>query len=226
MKTNQNMIRTMGEFKVTQRTRDGFFNATELLRQWNNSIENQQLSNTHKIGDLKRKDLDDYFNLKGSRIFIDEIIKRENLNNRNSCYLTSRGKYGGTWMHPLLFVDFAMWLNPSFKYDVLKFVYDQMIQYRNDAGDAYRELGSAVGKIVTKDFMPKAMKKIGEALNWIIFNSHEKELRNKHGNEDKQRELYEFEHKVANLINEGFIKDYPRLISYLRNQYSTMHNPI
>ena len=35
MKTNVNMIRTMGNFNVTQRTKDGFFNATELLKQWN-----------------------------------------------------------------------------------------------------------------------------------------------------------------------------------------------
>lgn len=35
MKTNQIMIRPMGEFKVTQRTKDGFFCATELLAQWN-----------------------------------------------------------------------------------------------------------------------------------------------------------------------------------------------
>lgn len=38
MITNQNMIRTMGKFKVTQRTKDGYFNATELLRQWNNNV--------------------------------------------------------------------------------------------------------------------------------------------------------------------------------------------
>lgn len=31
MKTNQIMVRPMGDFKVTQRTKDGFFNATELL---------------------------------------------------------------------------------------------------------------------------------------------------------------------------------------------------
>lgn len=31
MKTNQIMIRPMGEFKVVQRTKDAFFNATELL---------------------------------------------------------------------------------------------------------------------------------------------------------------------------------------------------
>ena len=35
MKTNQIRIRPMGEFKVTQRTKDGFFNATDLLKQWN-----------------------------------------------------------------------------------------------------------------------------------------------------------------------------------------------
>lgn len=35
MKTNQVMIRPMGDFAVTQRTKDGFFNATELLKQWN-----------------------------------------------------------------------------------------------------------------------------------------------------------------------------------------------
>lgn len=31
MKTNQIMIRPMGEFKVIQRTKDAFFNATDLL---------------------------------------------------------------------------------------------------------------------------------------------------------------------------------------------------
>lgn len=34
MKTNQVMIRPMGDFKVTQRTKDGFFNATELAKAW------------------------------------------------------------------------------------------------------------------------------------------------------------------------------------------------
>ena len=94
-----------------------------------------------------------------------------------------------------------------------------MIRYRNDAGDAYKELSSAIMKIVPKDFMPKAMQKVGEALNWVIFNSHEKMLRNKHGEEHKQRELWQLEKKVADLINEGFLTDYGSLIGYLRLQY-------
>lgn len=74
-------------------------------------------------------------------------------------------------------------------------------------------------KIVPKDFMPKAMQKVGEALNWVIFNSHEKMLRNKHGEEQKQRELWQLEKKIADLVNEGFLTDYESLIGYLRLQY-------
>ena len=94
-----------------------------------------------------------------------------------------------------------------------------MIRYRNDAGDAYKDLSSAIMKIVPKDFMPKAMQKVGEALNWVIFNSHEKMLRNKHGEEQKQRELWQLEKKIADLVNEGFLTDYESLIGYL-SKYS------
>ena len=128
-------------------------------------------------------------------------------------------------MHPILFIKFAMWLNPRFEVQVIKFVYDQMIQYRNDAGDAYRELSAAVMKIVPRDYMPKAMRKIGEALNWIIFNQHEKMLRNKHGNEEAQRDLFQLEKKVADLINEGFIRSFDSLITYLRKQWHRRNDP-
>lgn len=128
-------------------------------------------------------------------------------------------------MHPLLFLDFAMWINPSFKIKVLKFVYDEMIRYRNDAGDAYKELSSAVMKIVPKDFMSKAMRKIAEALNWIVFNNHERMMRNKQGEESKQRELFQLEKKVSDLINEGFITSYEDLLLYLRKLYIKKNSP-
>lgn len=212
MKTNQDMVRPMGKFNVIQRTKDGMFNATDLLKQWN--ITNNQ-----------QKQIIHYTDNSSTKEFINALILEENFKERNSVIIQNRGKHGGTWMHPLLFIDFAMWLNPAFKVKVLKFVADEMIRYRNEAGDAYKELSSAVMKIVPKDFMPKAMQKIGEALNWIIFNSHEKMLRNKHGDESKQRELWQLEKKIADLINEGFIKSFDNLIVYLRNQYKRKNTP-
>lgn len=35
MKSNQEMIRKIENFSITQRTSDGFFDGSELLRQWN-----------------------------------------------------------------------------------------------------------------------------------------------------------------------------------------------
>lgn len=215
MKTNQVMERKMGEFKVVQRTKDGFFNATSLLKQWNEKA-------------LSERKLSNFFASDKTEEFIKTIMERENLHTPKMVYVkskASRGENAGTWMHPMLFIDFAMWINPSFKYDVLKFVYDEMIKFRNEAGDAYKELGSAVSKIVSKDFMQKAMPKIGEALNWIIFNGHEKLLRNKNGEEKSLRELWQLERKVADLINEGFITSYDNLIAYLRNQYQKRNIP-
>lgn len=227
MKTNQIMVRPMGDFEIIQRTCDGKFDCTNLLAQWNKANKN----NIKKIGD--------YLRLKETREFVKALMEEPEFKDGNSHLLESddykdfpksivvvtRGKNGGTYMTPLMFLDFAMWLNPAFKVKVLKFVQDEMIRYRNDAGDAYKELSSAIMKIVPKDFMPKAMQKIGEALNWIVFNQHEKMLRNKFGDEKKQRELWQLEKKVADLINEGFITSFDNLIIYLRNQYQKRNYP-
>ena len=229
MKTNQEMIRPMGNFNVIQRTSDGYFNATHLLRQWNENAKSKPVNST----DLKERRLDacwDSTNLDQlmSEIAENELnFKSQNFGDlKNALSKTCRGKKnGGTWMHPVLFIKFAMYLSPRFEYHVLKFVADEMIRYRNDAGDAYKQLSSAVMKIVPRDFMPTAMKKIAEALNWVIFNEHESGIRNKHGEESKQRELFHLESKVTDLINEGFITSYDQLLKYLRKQWNNNWQP-
>lgn len=203
----------MGCFSVEQRTKDGMFNATALLKQWNESAG-------------EKKELKKFFENQNTKKFISALIEEENLNGEKSAYLTSRGKYnGGTWMHPILFVKFAMWLNPRFEVKVIKFIYDQMIAYRNGAGDAYRELSIAVAKIVAPNFMQSAMKQIAQAINYCVFNEHETAIRNKHGEESKMRQLFELERKVASLIDEGFITKFDNVIEYLRNQWRRTNTP-
>lgn len=98
MKTNQIIIRPMGDFKVSQRTKDGFFCATSLLAQWN-----------EKSG--MKKEVSKFFEIQSTSELVKIIMIRENLNTQDSTYLKTRGKNGGTWMHPILFIDFAMWFN-------------------------------------------------------------------------------------------------------------------
>lgn len=202
----------MGNFLVEQRTKDSMFNATNLLKQWNDASG-------------EKKEITKFFDNDNTKEFISALMEEENLNTQNSAYLKTRGNNGGTWMHPILFVKFAMWLNPRFEVQVIKFVYDQMLKYRNDAGDTYRELGAAVQKIVSKKFMPVAMCKIAQAINYVVFGQHEHEMRNKQGEESKQYELFNMERQVAMLINDGFIHSYDQVIEYLRKKYSEKYLP-
>lgn len=215
MKTNQTLTRAMGKFEVFQRTSDGFFNATALLKQWNGNSG---------MG----KKLDHYFENKSTEEFITTIESKENLHTRNSVYVKSRASRGinsGTWMHPLLFIDFAMWINPAFKYDVLKFVYDQLIQYRNEAGDTYREMAASIASISKKSEIAENITSIASALNHIVYGRHEREIRNKKAEEETMRELVKLQIKVSELIKDGFIKTYDQLINYLRKIWTEKYQP-
>ena len=101
MKTNKVMIRKIGTYDVLQRTMDGMFNATDLLKQWNKSAG-------------MNKEVTKFFELEQTKAFVEVLQNEENLNTQDSAYLRTRGKQGGTWMHPVLFVKFAMWINPRF----------------------------------------------------------------------------------------------------------------
>lgn len=218
MKTNQNLIRKMGEFEVTQRTQDGMFNATELLKQWNKKSGQQ-------------KQVGHYFEIQPTKEFINAVLDEENKCRYNDkislsgIYTSKRGLMnGGTWMHPLLFIDFAMWLNPTFKVQVLKFVYDELIKYRNDAGDAYREMSSAIAKIVPKKELPVSIPKVAEAINHISFGQHEKEIRNRQG-EEPMKDLVNLEKEITLLINVGHITTFGMLMEYLRNKWINKYKP-
>jgi len=206
MITNQIMKRPLANFTVEQRTKDGYFNSTELLKSWN-------------AANSSNKELKDYLSNKTTQEFIKALCEEENLNGEKSPYLASRGKNGGTWMHPLLFIDFAMWLNPTFKVKVLRFVYDQMLTYRNEAGDAYKELASAMRKICTPHQMKRYMPILGKGINYIVTGKHEQQLGNEYGTEETQKEYFELEKQVAMLINEGFLKTPEEVANYLRRKF-------
>lgn len=212
MTTNQIMVRHLDQYEVSQRTSDGMFNATALLQQWNES-NGQQKQMIH------------YFENNATQEFISALIVEENLNGDNAPYLKSRGRYnGGTWMHPLLFIDFAMWLNPVFKVKVLKFVYDQLLEFRNDAGDTYKEMCVQVASLVEKPFMAKAISFVAKANNHIVYGDHTPMARNS-GTVDETKELVDLQKRVTNVIADGFITTYTELQDYLRDLWRKKNRP-
>lgn len=120
------MVREIG---YLQRTSDYYFNATALLEVWNKD-------------NGYRKQLGNYQSQKETKEFI-EHLKKEGIENP---MLASRGRgeNQGTWMHPKLFIDLAMWISVEFKSKVIDMVLDGLIISRHDAGDYYNEMTAVI----------------------------------------------------------------------------------
>jgi len=202
----------MDELDIHQRTKDGLFEANELLRQWN------------KRGGPRRK-MSEFMESPKTKEFIEEIEDNEShsreddyANNQAIAMIkgkaTKRGKLPDKiWMHPYLFIDFAMWINPRFKYQVIKFVYDQLIEFRHDAGNMYVGLSRAIGKFDHVDY-----GQVGRGLNWIIFGKHEKNMRQV-ANQKKLKEMADLEKQLAFACDMGYIRNYSQLINEMRRIY-------
>lgn len=201
MKTNVIMTRPMGQFEVLQRTNDAMFNASALLSQWNKA-SGQQKQMTHYTSNNSTKEL------------IEAIENEYELKQRNYVLIQSRGKNGGTWMHPLLFIDFAMWINPKFKVKVLRFVYDELIKNRHLAGDSYRSLSASASIFPNVNYT-----QIAKGLNWITFNKHYKDIRN-NATYEQLEQLHKVEEQLCFAIDMGLIRDYPSLITTMRKMYN------
>ena len=226
MKTNQNLIRKMGEFDVIQRTSDGYFDANLLLGAWNTTKGNSQRKMTEFS---ERPNTNEFIDeLKSELISMGEVSPMAEFQaiKKIKGRMTRKGKTKDqVWMHPYLFIKFAMWINPRFEVKVIKFVYDQLIQYRNDAGDSYKEMASAICKIVPKGEQAKAIKEISMANNHIIYGTHEREIRNKQAEEGKIKQLDELQTDITKLISDGFICNYSSLLNYLRRKWTQKYQP-
>lgn len=203
MKTNVLMERKMGGLTFTQRTKDSYFSATQLLSQWN-KIEKKS---------KKDKEVSRFINLDTTKSFINELVESEIIHTPSEGYHTSRankGENAGTWMHPYLFIKFAMWLSPKFEVECIKFIHDSLIQNRKLAGTNYSLLSSSGMKLKGYNFSEVAI-----AMQWIVFGAKGKNLRQK-ASEEQLKELYELEQKLSFAIDMGYIKTYDQLLSEMR----------
>ncbi len=208
MKTNVNITRKMGDFDIIQRTKDGMFNATLLLKQWNKSSG-------------MKKEIKDFFSNKHTEEFINVLVEQEDLDKGNYPYVkskASRGNNVGTWMHPYLFIKFSMWLNPKFEYHVIKFVYDELIKHRHLSGDYYNKLCSMMSRFKNVNY-----SEIGQMLNFVIFNEHQQGKRNK-ATPQQQEDLQQLERDMCQYIEMGFINNYAQFKEVLRKEWRKRHS--
>ena len=206
MKTVVLMKREFNDTQISQRSSDKFFNATELLSFYNS-----------KNG--KKKVMAEFWSNKGTTEFMQALVNDlnsdiksnigESLYIQKDLFTTTRGTNGSTFMHPYLFVKFAMWVSPEFEVQIIKWVYDNLIDFRNQAGDHYREMTATI-KHRYIDFYDKSpdpliFKNEAKFLNELVFGDPRSRQRNE-ANEKQLNKLNQLQLANIKLINSGINK--------------------
>ncbi len=109
------------------------------------------LMNAYKQSNpLTSKTVHKYLDNASTREYIEVLIHAERLP-ANHIHYAKKGSGGSTWMHPFLFVDFAMWLSPEFKYIAIKWMHDNLCLLRDAAGDEFKELNAVIKEVLNPE---------------------------------------------------------------------------
>ena len=116
--------------EISQRTENEFFSATDLVR----------AGNKWRILNGKEPfNLANYLQNKSTKEFIQELE-----NNFGKVKVNAIGKSSHTWVHPYLFIDRALAINPQLKIEVYGWLFDFLIRNRKESGDSYRKMCGAL----------------------------------------------------------------------------------
>ncbi len=151
MKTQVIMKRELFGVEVAQQSKSEFFNATDLSNAGNK---------WRKANDLQEFNLYQYLKRKSSIEFIDELEEKY-----GNAITKGRGRNSATWVHPLLFIDIALAINPKLKIEVYEWLFDNLIKYRNDSGDSYRQMSAAIfSRFRNKKEFPNYIQKVANQI--------------------------------------------------------------
>ena len=131
MKTEVTMKRELLGDIISQKSKSGFFSATELFRVGNK---------WRVMNDLEPVFSKNYFDTSSTKTFMKTLEAKY-----GKVKTLGKGKKGGTiWVHPLLFLDIALWINPHLKMEVYEWLLDNLLQFRNESGDSYKKMCGAL----------------------------------------------------------------------------------
>jgi hypothetical protein len=126
------MLRQLNGSDVRQRTTDNFISLSDLLIAGNGARHSAS---------LPTKRLADYFSTDDAQDFIETLKLSENITKVKTA---TKGRTGVTWGHPLLAMDFALWLSPMLKLEVYKWMFDQLLIKRVDSGNSFKDMNIAL----------------------------------------------------------------------------------
>lgn len=151
MKTEVVMKRELFGSEISQKSKSEFFSATDLVKAGNK----WRITN-----DMQPFSMNQWLNQKGTKEFISVLEESEGV-----VKITGRGRGKHTWVHPLLFLDMALAINPKLKVEVYKWLYDSLLKYRNESGTSYSKMcGAIYQNAKNKDLFTGDIKKLASRI--------------------------------------------------------------
>lgn len=122
------------------------------------------LEKAYKNNSWKEKRVREFLDNKKTKEFISQLESEEILNSNKSGYLkkwfikTKRWKYGWTWMHSKLLLDFMMRLSPDFKSKAYDFILDwfALAWKRNELKEWYKKMSKAICEMWNTNYREEA----------------------------------------------------------------------
>jgi hypothetical protein len=147
MKTQVIMKRELFGVEISQQSKTEFFSATELVKAGNK----WRIANGFGFFNLAQ-----YIKSVSFGEFKKEIELRY-----GTAVNLGRGRNSNTFVHPLLFIDIALAINPKLKIEIYEWLFDNLIKFRNNSGDSYKEMCAAIfTRVKNKQDFPKFIKAV------------------------------------------------------------------
>lgn len=132
MKTEVILSRDFLTGVVRQKSKSGMFSATDLVKYAN--IKRFELGKPNF-------NLSAHLNTKSVLEFIEELQKKYP---DERIIVKGKGRNSTTWVHPLLFIDIALAVEPTLKIQVYEWLYDELLKHRNSSGESYLKMAGAL----------------------------------------------------------------------------------
>ena len=140
---------------VRQNHKTRMFNANDL----------HKLATSHRKAEgLAARQIGQYFELDSTQDLIKEVCLAELLK-LDDVKKSARGKNGGTWIHPIVFVDMAMWYSPKLKVRIINWVLDGLMDLRDESGESFKRMNKTLSRTYPREFEnPLAFIKVSKAI--------------------------------------------------------------
>lgn len=195
--------------EISQESKSNLFSATDLVKIINKKRRELELTPFN---------LSQYLRGKQTKEFI-EALQEEN----ETVIKKDRGRNSMTWVHPLLFIDIALAVNPKLKIQVYQWLYDELLKYRNDSGDSYKKMcGALFNNTENKQYFPKYITKVATFIkskvsvdNWNTANEQQLRLRDSiHNNISLLSDVLKNNDQAVRIGVEKAVSDYKDTVKF------------